>query len=415
MASAYYDLTAANAALKELYDDQVVDNEVYEDNPLYALMAKMESFGGKDLPIPIITGVTQGGSADFATAQANQSPPQVASFLLTRKRDYALATIDNETMLASANDRDAFIEGAKLVIDSAFRESTLSICSSLFRSGTGSIGQVNASGWTSGVATLSDPTTITQFEVNMVLQSNATDGGASPRAALGYVIALDRGAGTVTVSSTGLGGSAGTPASWAASEFLLRQGDNNAKASGLAAWMPTTAPGSSDMFYSQNRSTDVVRLAGNRFNGLNESVEEALVDGITLVAREGGKPKLGVCSFQTYGALEKALGSKVQYVEEKTQLPDDVEIAFRGIKLIGANTEARIFPDRSCPANLTYLLTPKNWKIYSLGKLPQILKYGDGLEMLRVSNKDAGEVRVGGYYNVGCNAPGWSGVVQTSA
>jgi hypothetical protein len=415
MASTYYDLTAANAALKELYDDQIVENEVYEDNPFFALVAKMESFGGKDLPIPVITGVTQGGSADFPTAQANQSPPQVQSYLLTRKRDYALGTIDNETMLASANDRDAFLEGAKLIIDSAIRESTLSICSSLFRSGTGSIGQVSTGGWTSGVATLTDVTTITQFELNMVLQSNATDGGASPRAALGYVIALDRGLGTVTVASSGLGGSAATPAAWVASDFLLRQGDNNAKASGLAAWMPTTAPGSSDMFYSVNRSVDTVRLAGNRFNGLNESVEEALIDGINLVAREGGKPKLGVCSFQTFAALEKALGSKVQYVEEKMELPDEVEIAFRGIKVIGANTEARIFPDRSCPANLCYLLSPKNWKLYSLGKLPQILRYEDGLQMLRVSNKDAGELRVGGYYNLGCNAPGWSGVVQTSA
>lgn len=414
MAGAYFDLTAANAALRELYDGQTVEDEVYEDNPLFAMMAKMTSFGGKYLPIPIITGVSQGRSSTFTNAQNNQSPVQVESFLLTRKRDYSIATIDNETMLASANDKMAFIEGAKLVIDGAMRAITLSICSSLFRSGTGSIGQVNTSGWTSGVATLSDPTTITQFEINMVLQSNATDGGASPRAALGYIIALDRVLGTVTVASSGLGGVAATPASWAASDFLLVQGDNNAKPSGLSAWIPTTTPGSTDNFYGVNRSVDPVRLAGVRFNGQNESIEEALVDGITFVAREGGRPKLGVCSFQTYGALEKSLGSKVQYVEEKADL-GEVEIAFRGIRLIGANTECRIFPDRSCPAFLTYLLTPKTLKLYSLGELPQVLRYEDGMEMLRVSNADAGEVRVGGYYNVGFNAPGWNGVVQTSA
>lgn len=414
MASAYYDLTAANAALKELYDGQIVENEVYEDAPLHALLKKNTDFGGKTKPIPLIIGVSQGGSADFPTAQANQSPPQVAAFQLTRKRDYAVATIDNETMLASANDKMAFIEGAKLVIDSAIRESLLSVQSSLFRSGTGSIVQVNASGWSTGVATLQDTTSVVQLEVNMVLQANATDGGGSPRAALGYVIAVDRAAGTVTVASSGLGGAAATPASWAASDFLLRQGDNNAKASGLAAWFPTTAPTSSDSYYGVNRSSDPVRLAGVRFDGRNEAIEEAAIDFVALVAREGGRPSIGVCSYATWGALEKALGSKVTYVEEQMKLPDGGTMGFRGMEIIGGNARMKLFPDRSCPAQLIYGLTPKTLALESLGELPQILRYEDGLTMLRVSNKDAGELRVGGYYNMSCNAPGWNGVCQTA-
>jgi hypothetical protein len=50
-----------------------------------------------------------------------------------------------------------------------------------------------------------------------------------------------------------------------------------------------------------------------------------------------------------------------------------------------------------------------------LGEVPQILRYADGLEMLRVSNADAGEVRVGAYFNLACNAPGWNAYVQLSA
>ena len=42
-------------------------------------------------------------------------------------------------------------------------------------------------------------------------------------------------------------------------------------------------------------------------------------------------------------------------------------------------------------------------------------KYGDGLEMLRVSNADAGELRVGAYYQLACSAPGWNAVVTLSA
>ena len=55
------------------------------------------------------------------------------------------------------------------------------------------------------------------------------------------------------------------------------------------------------------------------------------------------------------------------------------------------------------------------WAVEGLGDVPQILRYGDGLEMLRVYNSDAGEVRVGAYYNLRTNAPGWNANVTLSA
>lgn len=406
-ASTYLDLTSMNAALKELYDGQVVENLVYADNPMLAMVPKKTDFGGKYKPIPIITGASQGRSATFANAQTNQSSVQIESFLLTRKSDYSIASIDNQTMLASKTDKMAFLEGAKLVVDGAFRSITLSLASSLFRSGTGSIGSIGSIA--AGVITLSDPNSVVQFEINMVLQADATDGGV-PRAALGYVIAVNRSAGTVTVSAVGLGGVAGSPALWAAADFLLVQGDLNAKVSGLAAWIPVTAP-SATAFYGVDRSVDTVRLGGVRYDGSAQSIEEALIDASNLVAREGGKPDICVMSFASYSALEKALGAKVQYVD----LKGPAGIAFRGIMINGANTMIKCFPDRNCPSQTAYLLQMDTWCLESLGDAPQILRYGDGLEMLRVSNADAGEVRVGYYANLRSNAPGWNAVVSLSA
>lgn len=46
-APGYLNLTAMNAALKELYDGQVVENLVYSDNPFLALVPKKTDFGGK--------------------------------------------------------------------------------------------------------------------------------------------------------------------------------------------------------------------------------------------------------------------------------------------------------------------------------------------------------------------------------
>ena len=72
MASTNLDLTAMNAALKELYDGQSVENLVYADNPFLAMVPKNTEFGGKYKPVPIQIGVSQGRSSVFSTAQGNQ-------------------------------------------------------------------------------------------------------------------------------------------------------------------------------------------------------------------------------------------------------------------------------------------------------------------------------------------------------
>jgi hypothetical protein len=406
----YLDLSAMNAALKELYDGQVVENLVYADNPFLAMVKKNTDFGGKYKPIPIITGSSQGRSSTFSNAQGNQSPVQIESFLLTRVSDYSIATIDNQTMLASKTDKMAFLEGAKLVIDGAIRSITNSVASAIFRSGTGSIGQI-ASISTSGsgpyisTITLSNVNDIVQFEVNMYLVATLTDGGAASSDVL-QVTKVNRSSGVITCSSA-----ASPSATWAASSFLVVQGDLNLKAKGLSAWLPKSAPSTGDNFYGVDRSVDPTRLAGVRYDGSAQSIEEAIIDASALLAREGGKPNVLITNFASYSALEKALGSKVTY----TELKGPAEIAFRGIMINGANSMIKVFPDRNCQALTGYLLQMDTWALEGLGDVPQILRYGDGLEMLRVANADAGEVRVGAYYNLRTNAPGWNAVVSLSA
>lgn len=406
--STTFDMTAANAALKELYDDQKVQNLVYRNNPFLAMVPKFTEFGGKYMPLPLVFNTSQGRSATFSNAQNNQTAAEVVSFAMTRAADYSIAQIDNQTMLASKTDKMAFINGAQLVIDSAIRALTNSIATGLFRKGTGSIAQLGSI--SSGVITLKNAGDVVNFERNMVLQANATDGG-TPRAALGWVVAVDRTAGTVTVSASAFGGAAGSPSGWAADDYLLVQGDNNAKVKGLLGWLPTTAPVSGDNWFGVDRSVDPVRLAGVRYDGSAQNIEEALIDGSLLVAREGGEPDVCIMPFASYSALEKSLGAKAQYVT----MQGPAEIAFPGILINGANGQIKVFPDRSCPAKTAFLLQMDTWKLYSLGDAPHIARYADGLEMLRVSTADAAEVRVVSYAQLGCVAPGWNGVVQLGA
>ena len=64
------DLNQFDAALKQYYTSDRILNQVYQSNPLLALMPKMTSFSGRNLPIVTIWGDPQGRSANFARAQA---------------------------------------------------------------------------------------------------------------------------------------------------------------------------------------------------------------------------------------------------------------------------------------------------------------------------------------------------------
>lgn len=408
-----FDLGAANAALKELYDDQKIANLVYKNNPFLAMVPKMEEFGGKYMPIPLIVNTSQGRSATFSSAQTNQTAATVESFALTRASNYSIAQIDNQTMLASKTDKMAFINGATVVIDGAIRALTNSLATQIFRSGTGAIGTVAAGGSTvTGVFALSNASDIVNFEVNMTLEARNPASPATPRAGGPvYVVAVNRTSGVLTVSSS-MGGTPGC-VGWGVTtgDTLNVVGDYGLALKGLGAWIPTVAPTSGDNFFSVDRSVDPTRLAGVRFNGTSESIEEAVIDASLLVAREGGNPDVCIMNFASYAALEKSLGSKAQYIS----FDGPAKLYYPGILINGAAGQIKVFPDRSCPAKTAYLLQMDTWKLYSLGPAPHIAKYADGLEMLRVYNSDAAELRVVSYSNLGCNAPGFNAVVQLGA
>ena len=404
----YLDMTAANAALKEYYDDQKVENLAYDANPTLVMMPKDTKATGKYVPIPVLYEVSQGNSATFTTAQGNQTPMLLAEFLLTLTSDYSLATLTQQAMLASQDEKGSFIKFATKFIDVAIQASANRAAVSLFRSGTGSRGAIATGGITSGVITLSNPSDVVNFGVNQTLQAAATD-GATPRAALGYVIARNVAAGTVTVSATAIGGAAGSPSLWAAGDFLLVQGDSNAVFKGLSGWLPSTAPGGADSFYGVNRSGDT-RLYGIYYNGNNAPVEEAIIDSALLNAREKGRPGHFITNYGSYSALSKALQGRREFVNLET----DGGVKFRGIKLIGPNGDIECFADRNCQSATGFLLQMNTWKLYSLNAVPFIFKYGDGMEMLRVANADASETRVGFYAGLGCDAPGWNSQVTLS-
>lgn len=401
-------MAAAQGLLKELYTVEKVENEVYEDRPLLALLKKFTEFGGEWLPVPIITGTGQGRSSTFANAQGNQTALSAQKFLLTSKSDYAIGTIDQKTMLASATDRMRFLDGSQASIDGKIRALSNSLSMALYRSGTGSRAQVSTSvaPTAGGVITLQNKEDIVQIEQDMVLTFSTTDGG-TPLATLGYVVAVDRTVipATFTVSATALGGTPGLPTGWTTSGYIAVQGDLNAMITGVfGGWLTNTAPSASDNFYGVNRSPEPTRLAGIRYDASAYSPAEGLINASMLAGREGARVDYLFTNYSFYAGLDLQLGAKVQYVD----LKGPGEIGFRGIRVNGARGEIKVVPDKDCPALKGAMLKLDTWRLDSLQDAPHISRMGDGLEMLRVYNQDGSEFRIVYYANLECRAPGWN-------
>ena len=390
------DMTSFAAALKQHYTTQRIENMVYKDNPFLAMISKYESFGGENLKLPIKYGIPQGRSADFTQALANKSSSQLKAFLLERTSNYSLADIDNETLEASKGNANAFIEAATTEIDGAIESATRSLAISLFGDGGGSIGQLLADPGTGTTFTLLNTSDVTNFEVGMqVLAYTAATGGTVRAGGKREITHVNRDTGVITVD-------AAIDAAWAINDFIVPDGDYDAMLSGLAAWIPSTAP-SATLFFNVDRSVDVTRLGGIRFAGGSLPIEEALIGAASRCAREGGKPDVCFMNYSNFADLEKALGSKVSYVDIKVK----PEIGFRGIEINGPRGPIKVIPDQNCPSNTAFMLDMSMWKLYSLGKAPKILD-PDGLRFLRVSSADSVEVRVGYYAQLGCRGPGYN-------
>ena len=77
----------------------------------------------------------------------------------------------------------------------------------------------------------------------------------------------------------------------------------------------------------------------------------------------------------------------------------------------GPTGSIKVVADRNCQTDRAYMMTWDTWEMRSLNKMPHILGL-DGLDFLRQGTSDGYEIRVGGYFQLKCKAPGSNGVVK---
>jgi hypothetical protein len=400
-------MTTFDALLKEHYNRQMVENLVYKNNPFLAMVPKYEKFGGRSMPLPLVYGNPQNRSATFSTAVAATTSSSSEAFALTRVKNYSLAFIDGETLKASEGDANAFVSAATLEIDGAIQALSNDLAFSLARDSSGYRGQVLAEPSEAGttVITLVNIKDIVGFEVGQSISIHSAKTGGSAKiyatgVSVGLISAINRSTGVLTIAAA-----YDTNGTIAANDYLFVTGDRGLKVSGLESWIPDSAPDNTS-FFGVARDADVSRLGGVRTTGTGMPIEEALIQGAQDIAENGGMPDVCFLNYKQYAKLVKSLGSKVQFID----LEVNAAVGFRGVLIHGAHGPIKVVPDRTIRDSRAYMLQLDTWKLCSLGPAVQVLD-ADGQQMLRQSTADAFEVRVGSYLQLGCNAPGFNGVI----
>lgn len=396
------DVSTIAAVLKRLYDQKRIQNLVYADHPLLALMPKKGGFTGASRTIVTRYGDSQGRAHTFTNAQTQLDNFKAVNFLLTRVRDYAVYRLDSESIMATRDDKGAFVRALDAEVSSALNNLGASLAMQLYGDGTHAIGQVTVSGTT---FTLQKPENIVHIEKGQKIVSSdgSTKTAALKNSGTGATVAtVDRDAGSFTVSAN--------TDTTATNDWVFIKGDRAAGAitaadylamAGLEAWNPASAP-SSTTFYNVDRSVDVTRLGGLRIDISSYNPEEGLVVAMSKLAREGGKPDHLFLNYTDVRNVHLALGAKA--VTEYMQVGD---IGFSSIRLTGPKGDVKVIADQDCDVSVGRLLTLDTWALHHLGDMINVLDM-DGSRLSRVSDADQFEGRAVFFGNVGCDAPGFN-------
>lgn len=408
------DLSVYSNILKTLYPQDSVPEMMYPDSPLLGLMPKDESWSGEEYALSNRYAATTGVSHDFTAAQDNKGAPAWARFRLTDTQDYGLFSIPGRVLRATKDDKGALVRAMKASGDATFYKLRRRICAELYGNGGAARGVI-ASGQGTAVLTLETVEDVKNFEVGDVLVSSATDGtSGSVSVNTGTIGAIDRDTGELTVDTGVWHGD------FDDGDFLFIEGDFGQGLAGLDGWFPMTAPTAGDDWFGFDRSVDPQRQAGLRYTAtalVDGTIEKFLVNFGVALNRVGARPTHIFMNPTLWGRLVNELGAKAQYERQHAQgaKGEIASIGYDAVKLMIPSGMVAILSDIDCPEDRVYALKMSTMVLASRGAMPGWIDDDGAGKVLRETNADAIEGRIGWYANVGCENPGQNGVADVSA
>lgn len=409
------DTTTAAAIMRKTYPDGVVELD-YRKSKTLTLLKKnkgslVSSPFGDAFEVPVQHGNPQAGSATYATGygQASGENTRYNKWSVQPATVFHFADVGGDIVRRGAG-AGSFITALTSEIENSKRALQRIMEIAFFKGGWGDLARLSATagvGSASGVALL-NPWMVRFVEKGMKVVFSASEAANTLRGTTAAEV-TGRHVAAGTLDFDIAPNTAGTAA--AVSDFMFREGDRQNSATpsrlmptGFKAWLPQAAP-SSTAFHGLDRTTDD-RLGGLRQDAtLSGSIEEAFLDGNTLVDSEGGVVTHYVCGPDTHNKLAKSMQNRIQYVEQET----DVGIGINGFRINGS--DAMIYSDSACEEGVAYGFNIDEVEIRYAGRDLVYLEEEDGMQFRRVAGSDLWRSELVSCCNLILPAPGHAVVI----
>lgn len=403
MAAVALSVSVFDAMLKEIYPDIRVEALAVKNRPLLEWMPKADEFYGDTYVVPIMYEDPQGRSAVLANAIDQAETSQQEKFVVTaRKKDYGVVQIEAEAIMAASKDVGSFIRAKDTQISGMLRQLGKSLHLAMYRTKSGALGQIASV--STVTVTLTKASDVYSFGrgQTVVVNPNETGNSGTIRATAAKVIGRNVTAKTVTFDTDV------AAASWAANDYMYTKGDYDARLTGLASWVPLTAP-TSTLFFGVDRTKDIQALSGHRVDNSGRSILQNAEELAMLIGEYGGEPDTLFLNPRAGLQLSELCGAKVTRSDGGR-----VKVGFTGFTLehfVTGPIDIRF--DIGCPLDLGYMLQRSTWKFAHMGGVPHVVR-DDGRDSLRGATTDDIQVRGRYFGEMTCEIPGKNGVMSVA-
>lgn len=410
--------SAFYAAYKHVYNANRLQRLAYANRPFFKMLTKKDIMEGDTYNHSIFYEDPQGGSATFATAIAQKaSSSQGARMVISRGREYQAITMDNEAIQASRSDKGSLLRKKVSETDRIIQEMSRRIDIALHGTGSGFLASfTTTASLATTTITLDTPALGVRFSVGMYVQFSSTNPiDGTPPALLASGAALQVVSRNVSAKLTTLTMSANLSTiaglTTTGQFFMIRSGCGTGfgmslpygGVSGLASWLPITAPVAGDNFWGFDRSVDVQRLAGSRYVAAGaEKMEVTFQNASAELELQGATADTILMNPVNLSNYSQELGTKVRYMSD-----DNAVTGLNTSALIvrGQSGDMKAISDPQVEPGRFYLLDSSVWWMGTLGQVPH-LDQADGLAARREANSDGQEIRWRAWYQLVCDAPG---------
>lgn len=395
-----------SGGLKRRYSDGFVSKIEWSRGPLAAMIKKVAWSGLPTWAMQV--GNSPARSATFGTAKtlaASEITRIVQPVIPTYAQDYGLATIEGRLMAAASNREGALYDKMVAQIDGIMNGTMASFATKIYRAGWGKLSTIHSTTTlASTTLKLEFPEDSVLFEVGMSLQfaadENASALRGSPTGEALRVEGIDHVAGTLTTSAN-----VSTIDNVAVGDTIFASGDrqDSATPSRLCLVGLEGQLNASDALFGVTRSGDG-RLRGVSFSAAGMTAEQVLIRGLSETNRYGGKVD---CVFMNDSGIESLI-KIAQGRFRPITVNGPAGVGADGISVVTATgREVKVFGDPYCPVNRVFGLEMKSFQVFcpESAKIPRFLDDDGNGNMLRLSDADGVESRVGYYAELGCNAP----------